>query len=52
MEDRLKEVEEHIEKAKEELDELEHPMGSDDGQPYYDSGDTPQDDDQTIAPPG
>ena len=50
--ERLDQVEEHIKKAEEELDEVEHPYGSDDGQPYYESGDTPEHDDQTIAPPG
>ena len=49
---RLEKVEEDIQDAKQELDDLEHPYGSDDGQPYYDSGETPEEDDQTITPPG
>lgn len=50
--ERLEEVEEHIQDAKRELDDIEHPYGSDDFQPYYDSGATPEEDDQTITPPG
>jgi len=52
MDKRLDDVQEDIEKAKKELDDLEHPFGSDDAQPFYDSGETPEDDDQTIVPPG
>ena len=49
---RLEEVEEHIQDAEHELDELEHPYGSDKFPPFYESGDHPELDDQTIAPPG
>jgi hypothetical protein len=48
--ERLDKVEEDIKEAKAEADEVIHPMGSDDGPRYYDSGDTPEEDDQTIAP--
>ena len=50
--ERLEEVGEHIKEAEQELDDIEHPYGSDKFQAYYESGDTPEEDDQVITPPG
>jgi hypothetical protein len=49
MEERLDELDADIRHAREEQQELDH---TDDEPRYADSGDTPEDDDQTIAPPG
>jgi hypothetical protein len=49
MEKRLDELEADIRDARQAQQELDH---TDDERRYVDSGDTPQDDDQTIVPPG
>ena len=49
MKERLDEFEDDIRKVREELQELEH---TDHQARFYDSGDTPNEDDQTIVPPG
>jgi hypothetical protein len=49
MEERLDELEGDIRQARQHEQELSH---TDDEPRFVESGDTPQDDDQTIVPPG
>lgn len=47
MKERLKELDDDIAAVKYEVDDLEHKH---DGPRFYDSGEDPQDDDQTASP--
>ena len=47
MKERLDEFEGHIQEVRKELEELEH---TEDRPRFYESGDTPSEDDQTIVP--
>jgi hypothetical protein len=50
--ERIEQVEEHIEQAKADSDEAIHGSFYEGDQGFYSSGDTEEEDDQTIAPPG
>lgn len=53
MHDRLEQLEEDIERARDSADEALDPIDDDDGQTYVESGDVDSEmDDQTITPPG
>lgn len=51
-EERLEEVEEHIEQARRDGDEAAHGLFYEGEHSYFDSGSTEEQDDQTITPPG